>query len=125
MRLRVLPGRYAVCRSDCPPRLAGAMLEALLHDRDGWTWVGPEDKAPDGAGCQPGWRALEVEGPLDFALTGVLAGLTRELARAEVPVFALSTWSTDFLLVPASRLQDAFTALRNAGHELTNAENPG
>jgi len=62
-----------------------------------------------------------VEGPLDFGLTGVLAALTAPLAEAGVPVFVLSTWSTDFLLVPAELLPAAQEAFSAAGHELARS----
>ena len=125
MRLRLLAGSYAVCRGPAAPRPRAGELVALLADGAGWTWVGPEDGAPGDMECRTGWRALEVEGPLDFGLTGVLAALTAPLAQAGLPVFALSTWATDFLLVPGARLAAARAALAAAGHELTDAEDPG
>ena len=49
------------------------------------------------------FTAFEVEGPLDFALTGVLAELLAPLAEAEISVFTLSTYDTDWILVPGRR----------------------
>ncbi len=50
---------------------------------------------------QPGpFTAFAVEGPLDFALTGVLAELLQPLAEAEISVFTISTFDTDWILVP-------------------------
>ncbi len=57
------------------------------------------------------WRALEVAGPLDFALVGLLADLSGRLARAGVSLFALSTFDTDLLLVRAPDLPAALDAL--------------
>lgn len=80
------------------------------------TLVCPEACLPEGAlAVESGWRALMVEGPLDFALTGVLASLTGALAGAGIPVFAVSTFDTDYLLVKSARLTDAARALRCAG----------
>lgn len=64
------------------------------------------------------WCVLKVRGPLDFAQTGVLARLAAPLAAAGVPIFVLSTFDTDYLLVRAARLVDALAALRDAGHEV-------
>lgn len=64
------------------------------------------------------FRAFEVEGPLDFALTGVLSALLVPLAVAGISVFAVSTFDTDFVLVKADRLEAAIAALRAAGHEI-------
>jgi uncharacterized protein len=57
-----------------------------------------------------------VAGPLDFELTGVVAGLTAPLAEAGLPVFVVSTFDTDYLLVRTDRLNAAVDALRKAGH---------
>ncbi len=119
MRLELLAEPYAVCTAPHALAPGPGALAAVLRDADGYTWVGPEAEAPQGATCRSGWRALAVEGPLDFGLTGVLASLTAPLAEAGVPVFVLSTWSTDFLLVPGVQLEAARVALTAAGHELT------
>ena len=75
---------------------------------------------PDGAAAERGWRALTVEGPLDFALTGVLAALAVPLAAAGVSIFAVSTYDTDHVLVRSERLADAVAALRAAGHTVAD-----
>ena len=66
-----------------------------------------------------GWRCLELEGPLDLSLTGVLASVLQPLAAARVSIFALATFDTDYLLVPNDQLESATAALRAAGHVVT------
>jgi hypothetical protein len=78
--------------------------------------VAPEGHVPVGTTAVRGYSCIQVKGPLDFALTGVLASLSLPLAEAGVPIFALSTWETDYILVSHDRLQDAVTALQAAGH---------
>lgn len=79
--------------------------------------VCPEGGAPTEAEIEGGWRVLEVAGPLDFGLTGVLASLTAPLADAGISVFALSTYDTDYLLVRETRLAEAVDALRTARND--------
>jgi hypothetical protein len=67
------------------------------------------------------FTAFEVEGPLDFALTGVLAELLVPLAAAEISVFTLSTFDTDWILVPGGDADRAAEEWRRAGHEVTAA----
>jgi hypothetical protein len=74
--------------------------------------------APAGAEVEGGWRALRVAGPLAFELTGVLSSLANPLAAAGVPIFALSTFDTDYLLVAEANLPTALGALRRAGHRV-------
>ncbi|KAJ7269409.1 ACT domain-containing protein [Mycena haematopus] len=62
-----------------------------------------------------GWRAFKIAGPMEFNLTGVLAGFVDPLSRSEVPVFAVSTWNTDYILVPKEKLDTAIAALKTDG----------
>lgn len=73
---------------------------------------------PAGVTAEQGWRALAVRGPLDFGLIGVLASLAAPLADARVPVFVISTYDTDYVLVPVAQLDAAVEALRAAGHQV-------
>jgi hypothetical protein len=64
--------------------------------------------------------AFEVQGPLDFALTGVLAALLTPLADAGVSVFTLSTFDTDWILVNESDRSRAVDAWQAAGHTVVD-----
>lgn len=68
------------------------------------------------------FRALEIVGPLEFALTGVLVALLGPLAEAEISVFTLSTFDTDWILVPAGETGAATRALAAAGHTIITEE---
>jgi hypothetical protein len=123
MTLDVVAGRLAVCRLDAaapvPPWALGAAPPASITRTAGeLSIVCPQEAVPEGITRRDGWRALAVRGPLDFALTGVLAGLAGPLAEAEVPIFALSTHDTDLVLVAEDDLGRAVAALRDAGHEV-------
>lgn len=72
--------------------------------------------------AERGRRVLRVEGPLDFSLTGILASLAAPLATAQVSIFALSTYDTDYLLIAASDLDRAIPALEQAGHTISRRE---
>lgn len=118
--LRPIPGRFAVCRlpasSPLPPwaLAAGGGLRSVTRIAGELSIVAPEQEVPAGVCAERGWRALAVDGPLDFGLVGVLARLTAALAQAAVPVFVLSTHDTDLLLVGADRYDDAVAALNGA-----------
>lgn len=81
--------------------------------------VCPTSDVPKGAtDREDGWRGFRVRGPLDFSLTGVLAGLSGILADHGIPIFAVSTFDTDYILVKAGDLDRASGALKRAGHEI-------
>jgi hypothetical protein len=67
------------------------------------------------------FTAFAVEGPLDFALTGVLHELLGPLAEAEISVFTISTYPTDWILVPTDKAEAAAEAWRRRGHTVTPA----
>jgi hypothetical protein len=121
MRLVVLPDHYAVCRlralPPLPSRRDACWFVAVTPDEI--SWVGPEAEMPlDVEKAERGWRALRVAGTLDFALTGILAQLTGSLAEAKIPVFAVSTHDTDYLLLKDAHWQAALAVLAKDGHEI-------
>ena len=67
---------------------------------------------------ESGWSCLKVNGPIDFAVTGLIAGISGVLASAGVGVFVISTFDTDYVLVKSEALRQAAQALRAAGHEV-------
>jgi uncharacterized protein len=60
-------------------------------------------------------ESAQVQGPLDFALTGILSGISVPLASAGIPIFAISTFDTDYILVKEEKLEDAKIALVKNG----------
>jgi len=64
-----------------------------------------------------GWKCIKVKGPLDFNLTGILAGISDILAQANISIFAISTFDTDYILVRSQDLSPARTKLRQAGYK--------
>ena len=76
-----------------------------------------EDRMPDGALAERGWVALKLEGPFPLSMTGVLASFLQPLAEAQIPIFAISTFDTDYVLIKRENLERAVAALGAAGHE--------
>ncbi|OFC72351.1 ACT domain-containing protein [Alteromonas confluentis] len=65
-----------------------------------------------------GWRALELLGPLELSMVGIMANLGTVLANAKVSMFIVSTFDTDFFLVKADKLNDAISALSEDGYTI-------
>lgn len=98
--------------------VGGVTVVSVISAPDGVTVVCPTRVAPATDTREDGWRLLSVRGPLEFALTGVMAALAGELAAAGVSLFAVSTYDTDHVLVQGDDLERAIRALREAGHEV-------
>ena len=62
------------------------------------------------------WSCIKVEGPLNFSLTGILAKISTVLAKAEISIFAISTFDTDYILVKSEKLPFAKKALLKSGY---------
>ena len=120
--LRLLPGRYAVCRLDAdagvPEWAAASPFFSATRTLDELSVACAEGLAPEGTNCENGWRIFQVAGPLEFSLTGVLAAIAAPLADAGVSIFAISTFDTDYVLVKEENLAKAAEALVGAGHEV-------
>ncbi len=128
-RLILLPDALAVCRlettASMPDWEALGRFWSVTRTEEEITVVCPEAHVPQGVKRESGWRALKVEGPLEFSLTGVLASLTAPLAREKVSVFAISTYDTDYLLVKEEQLSEAIRALREEGYEIRESSEQG
>lgn len=121
-KLSWVPGTFAVCR--LPPQSplpdfpdAAALYSATRTDRE-LSIVCVEASAPAGAACEPGWRALRLDGPIPFSVTGVIAAVSAPLARARLSMFAFSTYDTDYVLVRASDAEAAREALEGEGFRI-------
>ncbi len=124
-RLRLLPTTLFVCRLEPGPaaldRLPQGSFSAVIRLSGEACLVGETGALPAGLERSGPWLALVLEGPLAHDLVGVLTSVLEPLAAAGVPVFALSTFDTDVVLVPEGRLADAQRALGGAGIQLRGA----
>lgn len=124
--LDLLPESLAVCRfasnAAIPEWVHSRFLMAIVRTPDELSVVCAQALVPSAVQAERGWRAWKVQGPLDFTLIGVLAGLTGALAAAGVSLFAISTYDTDYLLVKEHHLAKARLALAQAGYRLNESE---
>ena len=122
MKLTVLPGEFSVWRlaADAPlPAVETGTFLSMTRSEDELSIVSPSSEVPADATAEPGWRCLKVKGPLAFEMTGVLAALSAPLADAGIPIFVVSTYDTDYLLVKSVDLKRSCQALQHAGHTVT------
>jgi uncharacterized protein len=118
LRLTILPESFAIWKLPTSAPLPQVAFFAAIRTGDELSLVTEDALAPNGVPCERGWRALRVAGPLDFSLTGILASLATPLAEAKIPIYALSTFETDYVFVKEATLAAAITALENAGHDV-------
>lgn len=115
----VHPERLAICRlpPDAPvPDWARGEFVTISRTATELSIVCAQHHVPTGVQHERDKVAFGIAGVVPMTTIGVLASLCGALAKAEVPVFVVSTYDTDYLLVGAARLQAARTALAALGH---------
>jgi len=122
LSLTLLPDAIAICRleadAELPQWAMAAPWWSMTRTADEFSIVCAERCVPEGVVASRGWRALRFAGPLPLDQTGILASVTTPLAAARVSVFALATYDTDYVLVPAAQRAAAIDALERAGHSV-------
>lgn len=121
MTLDLLLGdeELALCRLDpeeAVPAWARGSFVATVRTPEELSVICAAARVPAETVASSGWKAFRVAGALDLSLTGVLAALLNPLEQAEIPIFAISSYDTDYVLVPSDRLEAAREALVAAGH---------
>jgi hypothetical protein len=119
MTLNQVPGVFSVGRYS-PEQVIASLTSrnfcAVTRSPTEVTIVTESDLLPPGHSArEDGWTCLQVDGILDFSLTGILAQISGALAGAEISLFAVSTFDTDYILVKEATLEKAKSALRAAG----------
>jgi uncharacterized protein len=113
---------FVVCRlppdAPVPSPTTAALFSSITRTADGLSIVCPADQAPQNGKCESPWTCFKLQGPFSFTLTGVLASFLDPLAQRGVPIFAISTFDTDYVLVKEEHVAAALETLQAAGHEL-------
>ena len=121
--LSLLPDLYAICRlpADSPPpawAAGGRPFVSVTRTADELSITCPQTLVPPDVQHESGWRVLKLEGPFDLSLIGILAPIATALAQAQVNIFVISTYDTDYVLVKEARLDEAVRAIEALGHHV-------
>ena len=123
LNLSVLPDTYAVCRlkpeSALPAWATTGSFFSITRTDDELSVICLQANVPAGVQCESDWSCFKIEGPLDFALTGILVAAATPLAHVGISIFAIATYDTDYLMVRRESLDRAIAALTRAGHKVT------
>lgn len=77
------------------------------------------DEAPENViNRDDGWKAFRIQGTLDFSLIGILSRIAVLLADNNIPIFTLSTYNTDYVLVKKENYQKGLEILKSSGYEI-------
>jgi len=104
--------------AEIPSVVSNSPFFSVMRTQDELSLILPESVYIESEKSEPGWACFKVEGPLEFSLVGVLAGISSALAQAGVSIFALSTYDTDYILVKQEQVEAAKEALMVAGYSI-------
>lgn len=120
MEIKLIDHRFSVCK-------VNSFDKTLLEDE--FCFIGKTDEelslvcltehAPsDAAEREDGWKAMRIQGILDFSLIGILAPIAKILADNKIGIFAVSTYNTDYILVKEESFIKAADVLESAGYTM-------
>jgi hypothetical protein len=120
MTLTVLRGRYVILQfppdAPVPAWAAPGEFSSITRTSQELSIVCLRENAPLAQLPAADWHAIKVHGPFQFDEIGVLASLATPLAAAEIGIFVVSTFDTDYLLIQSKDIRRAIAALKSAGH---------
>ena len=122
LTLRILEGELTILK--LPPemsfpswlQISADPLVSVTYTDDELSIICPSGAVPAGLKSEPGWRALRVNDKLEFSAVGILSSILSPMAVAGISILSISTFDTDYILVRASTLERAKTALAEHFH---------
>ncbi len=125
LTFRWLPGPYAIVRlapdALVPDWATKGDFTSITRTADELSIVCPADNLPRDVHSPHRWICLKLEGPFPFSQTGVLLSFIEPLSNNAVPIFAIATYDTDYVLIQEEHAR-ALDILREAGHELLGGD---
>jgi uncharacterized protein len=122
LKFRQLSGPYAIVRlapdAAIPDWAAPGNFTSIARTADELSIVCAAGSVPKDVAPGLRWICLKLEGPFPFSQTGVLLSFIEPLSNNGVPIFAVATYDTDYILIPQEHACQALDLLREAGHEL-------
>jgi hypothetical protein len=116
LTMKLIDGNLAIHslapNTKIPENVFEAEIFFIAKTYDEVSIVIPQSMTINSDEVEKDWRALEVVGPLDFNLTGILSNIATVLANEKISIFAISTFDTDYILVKEKTLSLAIEALR-------------
>jgi hypothetical protein len=122
LKFRRLPGPYAIVRL-APDAAISAWaargdFTSTTRTADELSIVCPAENVPQDLVPALRWICLKLEGPFPFSMTGVLLCFIQPLSDNGIPIFAISTYDTDYVLISEDHVGGVMDLLREAGHDL-------
>lgn len=113
MKFKIIPLSLslAICRLDSDQLIPNWAINSdffsITKTADELSIVCNQSSVPDDIQHEKDWRCFKVVGPIHFSVVGVLADISDTLSTAQISIFAISTFDTDYILVKNENFESA------------------
>jgi uncharacterized protein len=122
LKFRVISGNFVICRlaaaDPIPQWTTEGIFTSVTRTADELSIVCPAKNVPQQYKSEIAWTCLKIEGPFAFSQVGILQAFIKPLVDSSIPIFAISTFDTDYVLIQKPAADKAIQVLQGAGHEL-------
>ncbi|HEX4489301.1 MAG TPA: ACT domain-containing protein [Terriglobales bacterium] len=122
LKFSIVPGLFAVSRllpeAAIPQWAHSASFASITRTSDEVSIVCLASSVPEDVKSERDWACLKLLGPFPFQETGILASFLDPCARTGIPIFAISTFDTDYVLIKQQDQARTIVALTGVGYEL-------
>lgn len=120
MKIKEIDGEFVVCKTKdySLVNLESPFCFLAKTDEENSLVCPIEDVPENVLEKEEGWKAFRIEGILDFSLIGILAKVAGLLAEEKIPVFVISSFNTDYILVKEQNYEKSIHILQEAGYEI-------
>lgn len=124
-KLTLLKEDYAICRTQngsYVPSLGNvsSFFSITKEKNNQITVVCDQNRLPAGFDGQTSmnWRCFRFTDQLDFNSIGIISRISRVLASNHIPIYTISTYNTDYILIPSRNLKKGFSILKESGYKI-------
>ena len=122
LTLKLLKETFAVSRLNknevIPDWINTSDFYSITKTEDELSIVCSQESVPKDIKHEDDFKALKIEGPLDFSLIGILSKISTILAKSKISIFAISTYDTDYILVKNTDIPRTIEVLSNENYEI-------
>jgi hypothetical protein len=126
LKLRLLDEKFVISKmpqfAELPSVFAKGELCFVMRTDEDLTIISPEFMAPNNVQQEIGYRCLRTIGEISHDTSGILTALLKPLSETGISVFAVSTFSSDYVFLLEEHLVKATQALQHAGYEFVYEE---
>jgi len=120
--MEILPDEYYIHQlapnSPIPEQVFGDPFFSLTQTKEELSLVCNSRISVDSKKAEGGFACMQIVGVLDFSETGILAEISSILSQAEISIFAVSTFNTDYILFKNKKIEIVKESLRACGHQI-------